>query len=147
MSHMPGRNDILRKPFYRHPPIVAHPCVAQVEPHAALQVRQSGEQKLESSGHYRSNRATSRETTMIVYQGDIQTQKTDLLRSLVAQPLDPPYSAMGYSYTCRTYVFQVSQGIALYPPKLALSQPRGGWQGVSQLKLPFGGYHAIRGYR
>ena len=28
----------------------------------------------------------------------------------------PPYRAIGYSYTYRIYVFQVSQGIALYPP-------------------------------
>ena len=45
---------------------------------------------------------------------------------LVAQPLDPPYRARGYRYTYRTYVFQVSQGIVLYPPKFALSQPKGG---------------------
>ena len=32
----------------------------------------------------------------------------------------------GYSYTYRTYVLQVSQGIALYPPQFALSQSRGG---------------------
>ena len=64
----------------------------------------------------------------------------------MAQPLDPPYRAIGYSYTYRTYVFQVSQGIALYPPKFALSLPRGGGgRGVSQLKLPSGGYRAIWG--
>ena len=44
---------------------------------------------------------------------------------LVVQPLDPPYRAIGFCYTYRTYVFQVSQGIVLYPLKLALSQPRG----------------------
>ena len=52
-----------------------------------------------------------------------------------------------------TMFFQVSQGIALYPPppqkkKLALSQLRAeGGEGVSQLKLPSGGCRAIRGYR
>ena len=45
---------------------------------------------------------------------------------LVAQRCHPPYRAIGYSYTYRTYVFQVSQGIALNPPRFALSQPRGG---------------------
>ena len=44
---------------------------------------------------------------------------------LVAQPLDPPYRATGYRYTYRTYVFQVLQGMPLYPLKLALSQLRG----------------------
>ena len=44
----------------------------------------------------------------------------------MAQPLDPTYRAIGYSYTYSTYVFQVSQGIALHPPKFAPSQPRGG---------------------
>ena len=53
---------------------------------------------------------------------------------LVAQPLDPPYRFTGHRYTYPTYVFQVSQGIVL-DPKFALS-PRGGEQGVSQLKLP-----------
>ena len=37
-----------------------------------------------------------------------------------------PYRATGYRYTYRTYVFQVSQGMALYPPKFAQSQSRGG---------------------
>ena len=47
---------------------------------------------------------------------------------LVAQPLNPPppHRAIGYSYTYRAYVFQALQGIALYPLKFALSQPRGG---------------------
>ena len=45
--------------------------------------------------------------------------------TLVAQPLDPPCRAIGYRYTYRTYVFEVSQGIALYPPKFVLSLPRG----------------------
>ena len=63
----------------------------------------------------------------------------------------PPIALVGYSYTYRTYVFQVSQGIALYPPPpkkkhLPLSQPRGGgWQGVSQLKLHSGGIALYRG--
>ena len=36
---------------------------------------------------------------------------------LVTQHFDPPpHRAIGYSYTYRIYVFQVSQGIALYPP-------------------------------
>ena len=43
----------------------------------------------------------------------------------MVQPLDPPYRAIGYSSSYRTYVFQVSQGITLYPLKLAPSQPRG----------------------
>ena len=58
------------------------------------------------------------------------------------------YRAIGYSYTYRTYVFQVSQGIALYSPKFALSQPMGRrWQGVSQLKLPLEGIALYGGYR
>ena len=36
----------------------------------------------------------------------------------MVQPLDPPYRTTGYSYTYRTCFFQVSQGIALYPPNL-----------------------------
>ena len=34
--------------------------------------------------------------------------------SLVVQPLDPPYRATGYSYSYRTYVFQVTQ----FPPEI-----------------------------
>ena len=60
----------------------------------------------------------------------------------MAQPLDPPCRAIGYSYTYRTY----AQGIALYPPPqscpIAAKERR--WQGVSQLKLPSGGYRAKR---
>ena len=40
--------------------------------------------------------------------------------TLVAQPLDPPSSRYSYRYTYRTYVVQVSQGIALHPPKFAI---------------------------
>ena len=39
--------------------------------------------------------------------------------NLVAQPLHPAYRTIGYGYTYRTYVFRVSQAIALYPPKLS----------------------------
>ena len=60
---------------------------------------------------------------------------------LSGQTARPPYRAIGYRYTYRTYVFQVSQGIALYPLKLALSQPRG--EGGSSCP----GYRAIGGYR
>ena len=65
----------------------------------------------------------------------------------MAQPLDPHHRAIGYSYTYRTYVFQVSQGIALHPPPriCPIAAEGRGWQGVSQLKLPSGGYRAIRG--
>ena len=67
---------------------------------------------------------------------------------LVAQLLDPPYRAIGYRYTYHTYVFQVSQGITLYPPKLwPIAAKWGVWQGVSQLKLLSGGCRAIRGHR
>ena len=60
--------------------------------------------------------------------------------ALVAQRLDPPYRAIGYSYTYRTYVFQVSQGIALFPPKLALLQPRrGGGKGYRSSSCPLQG--------
>ena len=66
----------------------------------------------------------------------------------ILQPLDPPYRATGYRYTYRTYVFQ---GIARYraiPPEIGPITAEGrGWQGVSQLKLPSGGYRAIGGYR
>ena len=41
----------------------------------------------------------------------------------------PPYRVIGYRYTYRTYVLQLSQSIALYPLKFALSQPRGGGGG------------------
>ena len=62
-----------------------------------------------------------------------------------------PYPAIGYRYTYRTYVSQVSQGIALDfppPPQFTLSQQKGGGgEGVSQLKLPPGGYRAIGGHR
>ena len=37
----------------------------------------------------------------------------------------PPYRATGYRYAYCTYGFQVSQGIALCPPKFVPSQPRG----------------------
>ena len=40
------------------------------------------------------------------------------MEGLVGQPLDPPYRTKGCSYTYRIYVFQASQGIALYPPNL-----------------------------
>ena len=59
--------------------------------------------------------------------------------SLVAQPLDPPYRAIGNRYTYRTCVFQVPQGITLYPPPpqiCPIAAEGGGWQEVSQLKLP-----------
>ena len=38
-----------------------------------------------------------------------------------SRAIPPPYRAIGYSYTYRIYVFQVSQGIALYPPYRPLS--------------------------
>ena len=45
---------------------------------------------------------------------------------LVDQPLNPPYRAMGYSYTYCTSVFQVSQGSRYTPPSLPyLSQGEG----------------------
>ena len=66
----------------------------------------------------------------------------------MAQPLDPPYRAIGYSYiyraighsyTYRACVFQVSQGIALYPSRFALSQPGGGGgRGCRSLGCPLG---------
>ena len=44
-----------------------------------------------------------------------------------------------YSYSLSSYVLQVSQGIALYPPNLGHSQPKGGAKGgpagLSQLML------------
>ena len=39
-------------------------------------------------------------------------------RQLSGPAARPPYRAIGFSYTYRTYVFQVSQGIALYRPNL-----------------------------
>ena len=44
----------------------------------------------------------------------------------MAQTLAPPYRATGYSYTYRTSVLQVSQGISLYPPNLPYRSQRGG---------------------
>ena len=67
--------------------------------------------------------------------------------TLVAQPLDPRYHAIGYRYTYRSYVFQVSQGIALYPPQSSYHSRVEGWQRILQLKLHSGGHRAIRGYR
>ena len=55
----------------------------------------------------------------------------------MVQPPDPPFRTIGYSYSYRTYVFQVSQGIALYRLKLALSQPRGeGGRGYRSSSCP-----------
>ena len=51
----------------------------------------------------------------------------------------PPYRPIGYRYIYRTYVFQVSQGIALYPPKISPIAAEG--------RGPSGGYRAILGYR
>ena len=60
----------------------------------------------------------------------------------------PPYRAIGYGYAYRTYIFQVSHGIALYQPQICpIAAEGGGWKEVSQLKLPSGGYRALRGYR
>ena len=43
------------------------------------------------------------------------------LTTLVAQPLDPsPYSTIGCRYTISPFTFQVSRGIALYPPPISL---------------------------
>ena len=71
-----------------------------------------------------------------------------VLKYLVAQPLDPTHRAIGYSYTYRTYVFAGIAGYRATPPQICPIAAEGrGWQGVSQLKLPSGGYRAIRGYR
>ena len=59
---------------------------------------------------------------------------------LVAQPLDPPYRARGYRSTYRTYVFQVLQGIALYPQNLPYRSRAEGVAGG------IGAHHAMRGY-
>ena len=58
----------------------------------------------------------------------------------MAQPLDPPYRALGYSYTYRTYVFQVSQGIALYPSNLPYrSRGEGFTRGIAAQAALWGG--------
>ena len=51
-----------------------------------------------------------------------------------AQPLDPPCRTIGYRCTCRTYVFQVSQGIALYiiPPPTPYRREGGVAGGISE---------------
>ena len=67
--------------------------------------------------------------------------------NLVAQPLDPPYRAIGYSYTYCTYVCQVLQVLRCTPQIGPIAAEGSGWQRVSQLKLPSGGYRATRGYR
>ena len=60
--------------------------------------------------------------------------------NFVAQPLDPPYRAIGYSYTYRTCVFSGIEGYRAIPPQISPIAAEGrGWQGVSQLKLPSGG--------
>ena len=46
----------------------------------------------------------------------INTHEGNKGQGLVAQPLDPPCSAIGYRYTISPVILQVSQGIALYPP-------------------------------
>ena len=48
--------------------------------------------------------------------------KTPNSTTTMTQHCDPPYRAIGYSYTYRIYVFYVSQGIALFPPLLGVSQ-------------------------
>ena len=56
-----------------------------------------------------------------------------------------PYRATGHHYTYRTYVFEVSQGIALHPRISSIAIEGRGRQRVSQLKPPSGKYCAIRG--
>ena len=59
--------------------------------------------------------------------------------------LDPAYRTIGYGYTYRTYVLQVSQGIALYPPPPQKLSYRNRGEGSGR------GYRsssrAIRGFR
>ena len=66
-------------------------------------------------------------------------QSTEALSCPTARP---PYCARGYHYTYRTYVSQISQGIALYPSNLPY-RSRG--EGVSQLQLPSGGHRPKQG--
>ena len=70
---------------------------------------------------------------------------------LVAQHCDPPYRAIGYSYTYRIYVFRVSQGIALYPPLWGVSRNYAdvlkAHGGVSQVKAALSAIGCYRGYR
>ena len=42
--------------------------------------------------------------------------------NLVVQHCDPPYRAIGYTIPIASTFFSVSQGIALYPPFLGVSQ-------------------------
>ena len=74
---------------------------------------------------------------------------SNIVSVLVAQPLDPPCSAIGYRYTISPFIFQVLQGIALYPrPQIrSIAAKQGKREGASQLKLPSGGYRAIGGHR
>ena len=52
-----------------------------------------------------------------------------------------PSSAMGYRKTISPFIFEISQGIALYPPPPPIRSisARGKREGVSQLKLPLEG--------
>ena len=64
--------------------------------------------------------------------------------------LDPPYRATGYRYTYRTCVLSGIGGVSSFnpppPPQIGPIAPEErGWQGVSQLKLPSGGYRATGG--
>ena len=67
---------------------------------------------------------------------------------LVAQLLDPPYRTIGYRYPYRTYIFSgIARHRAIPPQTCPIAAEGGGWQGVSQVKLPSRGYRAIRRYR
>ena len=64
---------------------------------------------------------------------------------LVAQPLDPPYRAIGYSYTYRIYVFRYRKVSRCTPQIRPIAAEGRGGRGLSQLKLLSGGCRAIRG--
>ena len=71
--------------------------------------------------------------------------------NLVTQHCDPPYRAIGHSYTYCIYIFLVSQSIALYPPSLGVSQNNveggGGLGGVSQVNAALSAIGRFRGVK
>ena len=69
---------------------------------------------------------------------------------IVAQLLDLPYCTLWHRYTYRTYVFQASQGMALYPPNLLFCSREGRVAGCTTAQPALwriSHYKAYRQYR
>ena len=67
--------------------------------------------------------------------------------SLVAQQLDPPLSRYRVLLRLSHLCFSGIAGYRAIPPQICpVATEGGGWQGVSQLKLPSRGHHAMQGY-